>query len=427
MWALRSQEPRSTKIGVRSDSQTGLERPVVMVPLRVYLDYSDFSTLANASRTVEQDNIRRQLTMWAEEGLVQFVFSGAHLVEMAPLDACYTPAAVARADLLVSLCRRNAVISFDRLIIAELKCLQDAALPAPIVISTSAEWYPELGNLVSPVQWVDAMKEVDVTCKEHGLNRQQRRQLKRKFFKHGKPAKATRRFLQINERSTDYKELIERYPMRLQDAKVLGQYAIGKVTAAQADEAFLESLRDPRWMMQWFTNHHAKLSPFSQWLRAPAEKLLAAVTDIAEAARQLHELGSIIGPSYKPEYLTAEYWKRQQNEILCSIARRLLEAQNLGAQDNVTASDIDERCPGLSTFFRTVHSAVRDVTGKTPRQAMASDFPDGVHAMYAPYVDVFRADSYMANHVRNCVQRQGTVVVPKLSQLVPVIKNCLNI
>ena len=426
MWTLCSQESQSTKCSFQSESQAGLERPVVMMPLRVYLDYSDFSTLANANRTAEQDNIRRQLTMWAEEGLVQFVFSGAHLIEMAPLDACYTPAAVARADLLVSLCHRNAVISFDRLILAELNCLQDPELPAPKVISTSAEWYPEVGNLVSPVQWVDAMKEVDVTSKEIGLNRQQRRQLKRKFFKNGQPTKATRRFLQFNEQSADYKELIEQYPMRLQDAKVLGQYTVGKATAAQANEAFLESLRDPRWMMQWFANHYAKLSTFSQWLRAPAEKLLAAVTDIAEAARRIHELGSIIGPSHKP-YLTSEYWERQQDEILCSIARRLLEVHSPGAHFDVIAGDIDERCPGLSTFFRTAHSAVRDVTGRTPRQPKASDFADGVHAMYAPYVDVFRADSYMANHVRICVQRHGTMVVPKLSQLVPVIKNCLNI
>ena len=69
------------------------------------------------------DAARIALLALAKSQSVLFAFSGAHLSEMAPLEARYAPAATARADLLVALCGRNAFISYDRLIRAELACL----------------------------------------------------------------------------------------------------------------------------------------------------------------------------------------------------------------------------------------------------------------------------------------------------------------
>lgn len=395
------------------------------VPLCVYLDSSDFSTLSSPGISSEDESIRSRLSEWAISGQVQFVFSGAHLMEMAPLSATYTPSAAARADLLVTLCRRNAVISFDKLISWELRCLSELAGPVASVVSATAEWYPEWGNLVSPVQWVDAINEVDVTGKEHGLNREQRRQLKKALFKGGRPTKLTRQFMAVNELSSDYTELLKRYPMREEDARILGLYVMGKATAAQANEAFLESLRNPGWIMRWFSNHEARLTPFFQWLREPGEKLLASARELAAAARRIHELRNILGPSYQAESLTANGWARLQDETLCNVAKRAVERLNPGVSNLFSSSDVDRCCPGLSVFVRSVHSALRDSTSETPRQSKASDFADGVHAMYSPYVDIFRADSYMANHVRRHVERYETVVVPKLRQLVPAISDRL--
>lgn len=395
-------------------------------PLRVYLDSSDFSTLSNSARSNEQEAIRHALAEWADSGLVQFVFSGTHLIEMAPLAPTYTPAAAARADLLVNLCRQNAVISYDRLIDAELKRLRDPAAPPANVVSTTGEWYPRWGDMMSPVDWVDAIRQVDEASEEHGLNRQQRRRLKRALFKGGRPKKVTRQFLADNERSSDYAELVEHYPMRLEDARVLGRYVIGEATAEQANEALLNSLRDPRWMMQWFANHYSRMSPFIEWLRAPAEKLLAAALKMHESAQQLHEMQRIVGTSLQPEIFTVKGWARLQDETVCNIAQRAVDHFTPGAKGPTSAKCVDESCPGLSAFIRSVHSAIRDTISETPRYPKASDFADGVHAMYAPYVDFFRADSYMANHIRRCVERHGTFVVPKLSLLIPAVAQRLT-
>jgi hypothetical protein len=94
---------------------------VSLKPLIVYLDSSDYSVLSDPTRrTPTLDRVCIELREFAKTTEVKFAYSGAHLCEMAPLNEKSTHAAAARADLLVDLCGRNAFISFDRLIKAEL-------------------------------------------------------------------------------------------------------------------------------------------------------------------------------------------------------------------------------------------------------------------------------------------------------------------
>ncbi len=55
-----------------------------------------------------------------------------------------------------------------------------------------------------------------------------------------------------------------------------------------------------------------------------------------------------------------------------------------------------------------------------------SDFTDAIHSMYAPYVDIFRADSCMAPIVERHVRKFGVDVVQKLRALPSVIESRLN-
>lgn len=387
-------------------------------PLLVYLDSSDFSTLSEPHLSQEPLALIQMLVEWTRAGQIKLVFSGTHLMEMAPLDSVYTQAAAARADLMVSLCGRNAVMSLDRLIEWELKVLTGASPSVPQIVSSNGEWYPEWGQMISPVQWIEAARDVDGIAKEQGLNRQQRRLVKRSLFRGGgRPKRKTNQFLAANEPTSDYSEILERYPMRPEDARVFGQYVAGKATAQQANEAFLESLRDPKWMMRWFAEHHSKLTPLIQWLRGPSEKMLIAANAMAAAMQTLRLNRARHTSGERPAGFTAETWSQMQDQFLCTVATRLLEHHSLPRTSTLSAKDVDQACPGFTTFVRSVHSALKDVTTETPRQAKASDFVDGAHALYAPYVDVFRADSYMANHIRKSLPNGGTTVVPKLSML----------
>jgi hypothetical protein len=114
-----------------------------------------------------------------------------------------------------------------------------------------------------------------------------------------------------------------------------------------------------------------------------------------------------------------------QDEVVVSIARHLAKSQIDNDGELISAPLVDNRCKGLSTAIRSLHSALRDSAQEHPRIAKESDFVDAMHSIYAPYVDIFRTDSFMAQHVKAAVGCANTTVVPKLRGLVEVLTKAL--
>ena len=393
----------------------------------IYLDSNDYSTLSDPRRRTDAlDKVRCALLELASSPSVLFAFSGAHLSEMAPLEAKYAPAATARADLLIELCGRNAFISFDRLIKAELAHLANSPAVAPQVLSSNADWFPELEDVISPIKWADTAREIDSSIKERGLNREQRRTLKRQLFKSNQPRPSMRGWLASQAEGEDTTDILRLYPMRPEDAKVLGRYVLGHATTEQAETAFLESLRDPRWMMRWFAAHSDKLTPVTEWLRGPSRDMADRMKEIAAGAQELRRLEAIPKAGFRAEMLTPSGWNAAQNLLLLNVANRLLVQfyPECASIDNVEI--IDARCPGLSTAIRSLHSALWDSVGTRPRTPQESDFVDAVHSMYAPYVSIFRADRYMAPHIQRQVAHHQTRVVSRLEDLPDQISGMLR-
>jgi len=115
--------------------------------------------------------------------------------------------------------------------------------------------------------------------------------------------------------------------------------------------------------------------------------------------------------------LTISGWLEAQDLLLLNVANRLLNEFYPGAIPVKAAELVDTRCPGLSSAIRSFHSALWDSVGENPRAPQESDLVDAVHAMYAPYVSIFRADRYMSPHVERQVGRHGTQVVSRLESL----------
>jgi hypothetical protein len=387
-------------------------------PVTVYLDSSDYSTLSDPRhRTGNLDQVRETLQELAKSNLVRFVFSGAHLSEMAPLDAKYTPAATARADLLVELCGRNALVSFDRLIASELAHLANPDMPPVQALSSDATWFPEIKDIVSPVKWADTAREINQMVKEKGLNRQQRRVLKLKLFKANTPTPIMQEWLANRDPAAALNDIISLYPMRPQDAKVISRYVLGQATAKEAEDAFLESLRDPRWMMRWFAAHHDVLTPVTEWLRGPSRRMATQMKEIAAQVKELRRAESRISPEIRPNLLTNSGWIAEQDGLLLNVANHLATKFHPGLIPCGNVELVDRYCPGLSTAFRSLHSSVGESIGSNPRMPLDSDFIDAIHSMYAPYVTFFRADRFMAPHIRKQVARYGTQVVSRLDEL----------
>lgn len=391
----------------------------------VYLDSSDFSVLSSEGRSSEHEALRRDLAAMSRAGEARFVFSGVHLMEMAPIQSGFaTRAAAARADLLVELCGRRALLSFDRLWAMELGSLGHLTeRPAVSIVNDISEWYPAWDDdLIPSTPWGDLWQGITDETKAQGLNRATRRKVMPKLMRHGRPTRQGMQLLKEQAQTADYDQITRLYPMRDQDARTLGQYFVGQATAAEAKEAFLESLRDPRWMIRWFVAHADTLSAFTEWVRKPGQDVANLVRHVAQKAADLRSFASI-GIANELDMLTAKGWRAAQDDLLINIAARARAAMrpDLPAY-RASVAEIDRQCPGFAMTVRSAHSAMRaSVTAERPRSPKDSDFPDAVHAVYAPYVDVFRADGFMAEHIAAHAPA-STCVVPKLSQLATTLR-----
>lgn len=395
-------------------------------PIHVYLDSSDYSRLSSPSAQTESTiEIRNQLLEWSKSGQVRFLFSGILLLEMAPVEAIHTPLASLRADLLVDLCGRNALISFDRLLMLECASINTQQPSRESVCSSDADWFPDLGNIISPVNWAEAIHDVDSAGKKHNLNRQHRRALKRKIFKKNKPSKEAVRAVLGDDLSKQLDEFLDLYPMRPSDAEVLWKYVLGLATKAEADIAFKESLRDPKWMMRWFAQHHDQMSPLIEWLRGPSKTLMADTKKMADQATQIVLFEERLGVPKGQRILTKKIWIQHQDEMVVKVSSNMVARFDPDFRGQIDLTQFDQNCPGFSTCLRALHSSIWSSIGQAPRTPKDSDVVDALHALYAPYVDVFRADSFMAPFIADQVRQNGTIVVSKLESLVQTIQRLL--
>lgn len=377
--------------------------------ITVYLDSSDYSRLSDPRTRSRTDAVRIKLLELAGRPDVAFVFSATHISEMAPLESQYTDSATARAEILVALCQRNALISFDKLIKAEVNRLNDRTSDPITPVTLDGTWFPDIGQIVSPVQWVDSFHQ---QTREMGLNRKTRRFLKSRTLKRGKP----RREAIENMGRLDVGSLLELYPMRKEDAEILGLYVVGKASSEEADHAFLESLRDPSWMMRWFRDHHDKLGPVGEWVRGPSRKMSTTLHELSELGTKAFNLQDTTGPSSR-NLFSSSGWMDFQDSMVSTIANRILLDTFPRAAPCVDAEMADKFCPGIATAIRVTHSSLRNSIGENARKPTQSDFVDAIHAMYAPYVTFFRSDRYMAPIISMHTEKYGTEVVSKLEEL----------
>lgn len=343
---------------------------------------------------------------------------------MAPLDSKFTDAAQRRADLLVELCSGNALISPERLLKQELRCVLGLDTKAPDPFSINGEWYPEGAAEISPVSQLQMGEHINDAIRDLGLNREARRRTEKIALRSGKPRTALRNSLIDNARNGSLSEILDKYPMRPEAARVLSRFAVGDATEQEATNAFLESLRDPRWMVKWFAQHHRQLSPFIQWTRGPAASMVDALSEMTKFAAELHRSDQDFGTTVAKD-LIVDRWLRSQDTLVSRIATRLATALLDVNVNQLAPNAIDRVCPGLSVSIRGLHSAWATSITKTPRGPKPSDFLDAVHSMYAPYMDFFRADAFMSPLIAKQITNSNACVISKITDLPNAIRTAL--
>lgn len=401
-------------------------------PLRVYLDSADYSSLSDPRRaTAVSAEIVERFVALRDARQVEFWFSGLHISEMAPLEDKSVEAAIARGQLLAKLCRKNALVSFDQLIELELRAVSQGDTQPSNVFAPDGTWFPDIGPVFEPISRMNVAAMVDELIREQGGNRSARRAAMRSFSSEGALREQFLAKLKAEGRA-DPASLIAEYPMRPEDARTISEYFLGRASPADAEAAFLASFRDLVWMMQWFRTKFDHMSAISRWARSPAQAFYetakrTAIDFVAlreHVARIRASAGSEASSLELPE-LSAGAWRKRYTErlplMVTNLAKRLCDIQ---LDENLDLQLLHTAAPGLCTTWRVMHESTwAAVEGRNLRE---SDWVDGAHSMYAPYVDVFRADKFMAQHVRRAVKSYGTTVVSRIEDVVQEVERLLD-
>lgn len=384
-------------------------------PPLIYLDSCDYSNLSKPG--IDGPDARQLAALRAlkNRGEAIFVFSGAHISEMSPMDQQYASAASERTRLMVELCGRNTMISFDRLMKAELARLATQDPQSVTAMDGDGEWFPDMGALMSPIDELDVAGALKQQMDQHGMNRKMRR-----ILKAGTTDKHGRFRSDIEQRCgqrLDYSELLERTPMRPRDMTVLKRYLLGKATREEADKAFLESLRDPSYMAQWFIHHHHKMGAIGDWVRRPARELIESCEQtLSNLCTQLEALPESERAAVMAG-VSGERWAKLKKQGVIDIVNRLLVRLLPGAPGCDDAGNIELCCPGIFICISAFYDSLQKSFGERPRAMKASDFVDVIHALYIPYVSYFRADKHMCVVLQPLAQRFGTQVVASPAKL----------
>lgn len=387
-------------------------------PARVYLDSSDYSVMADpVSTNAFAAHLRDQLRRWVRDGDITCHFSGTLICEIAPFESGATDAARRRADLVVELCGQHAMISQDRLHDAEVRFALRQCGGRPEAVSSNAEWFPSGADEISPAECYRVQDEVREMIAQEPMSRSQRREAMRRLQKKDGRIRSSARSALLKNMDA----FLAQYPLRQSGVEAFRRYVVGEGTRKDVDEALMQELRDPRWMMRWFARQPDLATPFTRWIRGPGEHLASLMEKMRHLAEGMRAGDEARGTDYHRETLSRESWERLRDDFLLRIARRIAN-ERLGLDGSrLDLATIERDCPGLAIGVRTLYSAWRQSTLANPRTPSRSDYPDALHAMYAPYVDVFRADRFMAPHIRGWAAPWGTAVVSTLSELAAAI------
>ncbi|MCF7223872.1 hypothetical protein [Marilutibacter chinensis] len=362
--------------------------------LLVYLDSQDYSKLT------KDNDLLQELASCRESGEATFISSSVIVSECAPLTASVTHLAVERSEVIELLCGRNTFISIDRILETEISSFGQSPPTRDLIISSKGDWFPSVGPLLDEV---DMRKSFQEALSDRPLNREQRRKAKSMTLRGGSlRSRASNELLSGMDDLA--KEAIAAYPMKPENARTVISFIAGKASRAQAERALLESLRDVSWMMRWFQNHHDNLAFVPNFIRATSNRTFDRFSESIEKSKLVDD--------------PIRAWRQIADDVLQESIENFIAKS--GKTIKPSAAEIQKHCPGMAAMFKLMAKTIEDSLGSNTRNLNHSDFADAIHALHAPYVDIFRTDAYMASKLTAIAS--GTTICRKLRELPSAIR-----
>ncbi|WP_353177600.1 hypothetical protein [Delftia acidovorans] len=391
--------------------------------ISVYLDSQDYSTLSNSILSEDLRSIKEKLMEYANSGVVSFYFSSLIVSEASPSESAAIQHAIRRGDFLTEICKRNALRFNHDVINDEVRLLVESGNERVNAICANGDWFPAIEFPEAPSLTKMAKVAIQNEVVSRNLGRKERRAAERKVIKNGGMKPEMRKALLAISAASYVNGVMEKYPMQPWHAEVLSRYCLGEATKDEAAEAFRDSLRDPCWLMRWFVTEEELAIPLVSLVRKPGREIGERIRWLISLAEDIRGIEDILEVSP----LSRANWGSLVDKGLIDISTSVAEHLFPDWRGQFDAKTVAAKCPGLTAMIGSIYSSMWDnVSGS--RKALPSDsqFPDAMHAVYAPYVDLFRADRYMAPHIQKHVGVGGAQVVSKLADLPKAIEQRLR-
>jgi hypothetical protein len=389
--------------------------PKLIMPVRVYLDSSDFSRLSEELPPEDPlVELRKNLFELRNAGACEFRYSLVHVCEMAPVELSSLAPSIRRLGLAQDLCGARCFRTSDQIDRRELlSALTSQDAPADLALGDDADWLPETDFLDKHAEaFLKDAEAVRAHSKQRGV-------------RDPKTVNLAVRMLMLQQ--------LQRYAQKLPTNQLVRdgvvRLALGRANKEALVAVLAKGFADLRQVADWMANtqpgrdvaavlRERAMRPLAELQRLRA--LLQELISVSESPRMGRQKGA---SSIRRGAASAleEYRNPQIRSIFEAnrewFAGHGVRVENMPASlDEIPMTRLDTLIELYTENIRLNASTDRDLSDAT------SDMPDILHATYLPYVDVFRADVFATQVARKQADKFGVRLVQRLEDLPDAIR-----
>lgn len=383
-------------------------------PLKVYLDSQDFSRLSGTDpMALEYVPTKEALLDLRHRDVAKFLFSDIHVFENLPTNPERASEGIARIDVMVELCGKHNLPSSSAVIEYEIKRQAAAKGYYRGSVIQPEDWFPDFDLDTKGTVDISAIMKAEA-AKYPELQRWQRRAAVKKALK-------GRRSMSLDEANqVGLKELMAKYPIRKSDTTRLLAFLRGDLRRNELMDVVKDGLRDIALFGRWYVDNWMEGQPFVQSLRDGGADFHASLSRFYDDMRHVHVSVKDSHAMEDVSAVIATTFKQVREEFLDRGPRTMAERiLGLSLPEGVLRMNPEDMPSILSMYdylSRVLLQSAPKEHARNPHKKKPSDFSDGMHAIFLPMVDVFRADAQS----QALLGQQGT---KQRSKLAPTLKD----
>lgn len=378
--------------------------------LQVYLDSNDYSNFSDPKKRdlASFKSAKHRLKELVADGKIVIRHSMISVIEAAPINKNDIQMAGLRFSCIKELCGKFTLINPFDLLEYELKAL--ASIPAPFsTLLNNGLWMPPLDGIEIP----DPKSIMNAEISKLQLNRQQRRAAK-KIAEDGYKDKASEQ---------EILELARKIPVNKPALLALRSFMAGGSPKNKVIDALKSSFSDLDLWERIYYDYWDSASSASAWLRTQGRKLDDMLTSFSSSIKGLYGAAELSGISESEvKRLARAANKNNRDKFFSDVSRKL--AEHFGINLPSDTHPTWEKSPGLYTLIALYFEKLKEksLDLRAGSSGKISDFGDIMHAIYLPYVDIFRCDRATANLIRRAIPKNGVFIPANLDDLISEIE-----